>query len=271
MGQLVVKWLSILHLALMPRIRVIAVGNLWAAYVNTVQKPTGSAIGRLWWIILLSVSSSASNEGVRRENTWDYHNGATPCNSPSNAMCIPVESMSIQKGRLVNTFSIVGWTNPHVVRRLLCVSTRQTIGSTPYIVQSELFNICSLAMRRLRVTYVLGVTQWNSSPNWRFTFNQQPLPTVPPIDLTKALNRRDLTFNVNLDHDDTEQFSTFVHALQMATRLTINGNMETPAKPILLNHSSVQRACCMSKEQLIPDFHIYLQSFSFASTITTMP
>jgi len=53
---------------------------------------------------------------------------------------------------------------------------------------------------------------------FNFRFNEPPV-TVPPIDLTKALNRTDLTFNLNLNRNDTMAFSSFARAIQMANRL----------------------------------------------------
>ena len=54
-----------------------------------------------------------------------------------------------------------------------------------------------------------------TSPNTRFSFDgQSPLP-VPPIDLTKALDRGDLMFNFNLERNDTVPFTDFVCANKM--------------------------------------------------------
>ena len=57
--------------------------------------------------------------------------------------------------------------------------------------------------------------------DFTFSFSPPPPLTVPPIDLKKTLSHADLTFNINLDQNDTEIFSNFARAIQMAIRLTM--------------------------------------------------
>ena len=54
-----------------------------------------------------------------------------------------------------------------------------------------------------------------TSPNTSFNFNGQSPLSVPPIDVTKALNRSDLMFNFNLEQNDTVPFTNFVRAHKM--------------------------------------------------------
>ncbi len=54
-----------------------------------------------------------------------------------------------------------------------------------------------------------------TSPNTSFSFNGQSPLSVPPIDLTKALDQSDLIFNFNLEQNDTVPFTDFARASKM--------------------------------------------------------
>jgi hypothetical protein len=56
-------------------------------------------------------------------------------------------------------------------------------------------------------------------PHSSFCFNQPLPPVVPPFDLTKPLSQEDLTFNFDLRRNDTERFSSFARAVEVALRL----------------------------------------------------
>jgi len=60
-----------------------------------------------------------------------------------------------------------------------------------------------------------------TSQNTSFSFGRPSPATVPPIDLTKALNQNDLTFNVSLDQNDTVPFSQFVRVFKTAGDLAL--------------------------------------------------
>jgi len=107
-----------------------------------------------------------------------------------------------------------------------------------------------------------------TSPNTSFSPSS---PIVPPIDLTKPLNRNDLTFNVNLDQNDSHSRNSFVFSKWLAVLRSVYHNPETQTNLFLLRHFSIQRDCYANMEQLIPESRIYSQSCSFALTITTMP
>jgi hypothetical protein len=64
-------------------------------------------------------------------------------------------------------------------------------------------------------------TEFVSTATANFSFSGSGPLTVPPIDLNKALDRSDLTFNVNLDQNDTALFSDFIGALRLAYSLVL--------------------------------------------------
>jgi hypothetical protein len=66
-----------------------------------------------------------------------------------------------------------------------------------------------------RQSNVYNSMELTTSPNTNFSFNGQSPLSVPPIALTKALDRSDLMFNFNLEQNDTVPSTDFVRANKM--------------------------------------------------------